>query len=85
MGNINIVSLNDLIQSEEGKAINDVPEIRVWCHPHFIKETGDDYFEVFPNFKEALAFIDGNPVCEKQPLIAFRGREINIFELPKVE
>jgi len=77
----NIYILNDLIQSNN--PINDIPEIRVWCHPHFIKETGDDYFEVFDTFKEAVAFIKDNPITEKNPVIAFRGKEINIFKMKK--
>ena len=80
---IDILVLNDLIQKEPGKVINNIPEIRVWCHPHFVKEDGEDYYEVFSSFEEALSFIKNNPKAEKAPSIAFRGKEINIFELPE--
>ena len=76
---------NDLIQGEKDKAINDIPEIRVWCHPHFIGKSGDDYYNIFDNFLDALTFITENEEAEKQPLIAFRGKEINIFELEKTK
>ena len=40
------------------KQIRDVPEIRVWCHPHKIGMKGEDYFQVFTTFKEAFRYIN---------------------------
>ena len=74
-----IPTLIDMIQEERGNL--EVPEIRVWCHPHKIGEKGDDYFETFESFEKALKFIKGTPKAEDTPLIAFRGYEINIFEI----
>ena len=71
--------LVDLIQ--EGEPEYSVPEIRVWCHPHKIGKDGDDYYEIFDSFRDALVFINNNKEAESVPLIAFRGYEINIFEM----
>jgi hypothetical protein len=72
-----IAALTDLIQETEG--ILEVPEIRVWCHPHKIGESGSDYYQVFDSFKEAHQFIAEHKEAEQQPLIAFRGYELNIY------
>lgn len=74
-----VPALQDVIQ-KYGKILES-PEIRVWCHPHYIDARGDDYYEVFDSFKEALNFINENADAETQPLIAFRGYELNIFEI----
>lgn len=71
----------DVVQ-KYGKVL-EVPEIRVWCHPHEIEKIGDDYYEVFSSFQEAIDFIKEHKEAEPIPLIAFRGREINIFEIKK--
>ena len=71
-------NLIDDIQSFNKKNL-DVPEIRVWSHPHYIEKEGEDSYEVFDSFEEALRFIKSNPMAEETPLIAFRGYEINIF------
>jgi hypothetical protein len=82
---VNVPSAIDVMQSK--KPIEDIPEIRVWCCPHRqiggIKpeQKGDDYYEVFGSFKEALAFIDKHPEAENEPLIAFKGFELNIFDM----
>lgn len=68
----------DLIQQE---TMILSPEIRVWCHPHKVGQSGDDYYNVFPTFAEAETFIREHPEAEDQPLIAFAGKEINIYEL----
>lgn len=66
--------LKDVTQS---KRIIEVPEIRVWIH----NTEGDDYYKVFPNFNEALAFCEKNKDAEDNPLIAFKGYEINLWGL----
>jgi len=73
-----IPTTNDLTQ--EGKKIQ-IPEIRVWCHPHYIKKDGDDYYYVFETFKEAERFISKHKEAEEIPLIAFRGYEINLYDI----
>ena len=67
----------DIIQECNGNL--EAPEIRVWCHPHYIGKDEPDYYEVFATFPEALGFIDGHKDAEDVPLIAFRGYEFNIF------
>lgn len=57
------------------------PEIRVWCHPHYINKEGSDYYEVFKTFDEAMTFCNSHDEAEGFPLIAFRGYEINIFSI----
>jgi hypothetical protein len=72
--------LKDVVQ-KYGKTITDVPEIRVWCHPHRIGKDGDDYYYVFDSFRDALEFIKKHKEAEEVPLIAFMGYEINIFDM----
>jgi len=74
---IRIGVMNDLIQEARGNLI--VPEIRVWCHPHYIGKKGDDYYRVFDTFKDAIDFIAQHDEAEEIPMIAFNGKEINIF------
>lgn len=69
----------DLIQKCKGKL--ETPEIRVWCHPHKIGESGDDYYQLFASFADALAFISTHKEAEPFPLIAFGGYELNIFDM----
>lgn len=69
--------LVDLIQEYEKKEY-EIPEIRVWCHP---LKGGDDYYYVFDTFKQAVKFSKTHTEAESVPLIAFRGYEINIFDL----
>ena len=69
----------DIIQVCEGNLW--VPELRVWCHPHYIDKAGDDYYEVFGTFQEALDFIAKHKEAEDSPLVAFRGYELNLFEI----
>ena len=68
----------DLIQ-QHGEEITDVPEIRVWCHPHKIGKQRDKYFRVFKTFTAALNFISKHKEADDTPLIAFKGFEIDIF------
>ena len=68
----------DLIQGDKPL---EVPEIRVWCHPHFVKKSGSDYYKVFDTFKEAMDFCSSHDEAEEVPLLAFRGYEINLFEI----
>ena len=75
-----ISTVKDIIQEVEGTL--EVPEIRVWCHPHYIGQEGDEYWEIFNTFKEALDFIKAHKEAEVAPVIAFRGEEINIFAEP---
>lgn len=69
---------NDLTQTEK---ILETPEIRVWCHPHYINESSSDYYMVFATFQEAEKFIKEHKEAEDIPLIAFAGKEINIYSL----
>lgn len=71
-----IPSTIDILQGTDNKL--EVPEIRVWCHPHYIGIDGDDYYEVFPSFVDALSFISTHKEAEDIPLVAFRGRELNL-------
>ena len=74
-----VPATKDLIQESRGNL--EVPEIRVWCHPHLMGNVGDDYYEVFNGFEEAIEFIKTDKRAEKVPLIAFRGYELNIFDM----
>ena len=74
-----IAASKDLMQEFNGNL--DIPEIRVWCHPHYIKEEGDDYFHTFKTFKKAIEFIKSHKGAEEHPLIAINGYELNIFDL----
>ena len=76
---MNIPTLKDIIQETEGNL--KVPEIRVWCHPHKIGKSGDDYWHMFDSFEKALDFIKKHKEAESNPLIAFRGYEINLWEI----
>lgn len=78
-----VPSTKDLIQESRGNL--EEPEIRVWCHPHYINEEGDDYYEVFDKFSDALEFIRIHPEAEEVPLIAFRGRELNLWAMEEVK
>jgi len=75
---INIPMTKDVLQI--GSPL-EVPEIRVWCHPHKVGRTGSDSYFVFKTFKEALEFCAQSDEAEEIPLIAFRGYEINLFEI----
>ena len=70
-----IAAMIDMIQ--EGTCNLTIPEIRVWYHP----PEGDDCFKVFDTFQEAADFIKGNPTAEDVPLVAFKGWELNIFDI----
>lgn len=76
---VNVPATKDLIQESEGNLT--IPEIRVWCHPHHIGESGGDYYNVFNSFMKALAFIKKHKEAERVPLIAVNGYELNIFEV----
>lgn len=74
--------LIDVLQ-EFGETL-ETPEIRVWCHGG-----GDDAFETFKTFEDAQTFINSaagkKARCESVPLLAFRGFELNLYELPQLE
>jgi len=72
----------DMIQQTESNSW--VPEIRVWCHPHKVEEEGEDFYEVFESFAEAVDFCGSHPKAEDVPLIAFRGYELNLWEMAPV-
>ena len=74
---VTIVGLRDATQ---GAAELKQPEIRVWCHPHKIGGSGDDWYEVFNSFREAQDFIKTHKEAEDTPLIAINGYELNIFD-----
>lgn len=73
-----IPTMRDMMQTKEKLQ---TPEIRVWCHPEKIDKIGDDYFKTFISFEEAIRFIKTHDEAEKAPLIAFKGYEINIFDI----
>jgi len=77
-----VPATTDMIQETRGKL--ESPEIRVWCHPHRIGEDGDDTYVVFEGFKEAEEFIQSHPEAEDTPLIAFRGYELNLWNMEPV-
>lgn len=78
---VKVPATKDLIQEVEGNR-EILPEIRVWCHPHRINEAGDDYYYVFPTFLEALDYIQTHPEAENDPLVAFKGYELNLWAIP---
>lgn len=65
--------------------IEEIPEIRVWCHPAKLGKGEADYYHVFPTFTEAISYIRTNKEAEDAPLIAFKGYEINIFDVPSLK
>lgn len=75
---IKIPALIDIMQNKKKL---EVPEIRVWCHPHKVGLPGDDYYIPFQSFEGAMKFIKTYKGAERVPLLAFRGYEINLFEL----
>jgi len=77
---VNVPATKDMIQEVEGN-IENTPEIRVWCHPHKIEENGSDYYYTFPTFSDALQFIQTHPEAEDVPLVAFRGYELNLWDI----
>lgn len=76
--NVPVPATIDLIQEVEGNL--EVPEIRVWCHPHKINKSGDDFYQKFYSFKEAIHFVEIRPEAERSILIAFRGYEFDLFQ-----
>ena len=70
----------DAIQEAVGK-FETIPEIRVWVHPHKIGSQGSDTYITFSTFLEALVFIEAHPEAEKVPLVAFRGYELNLWDM----
>ncbi len=74
--------LIDCIQ-EFGETL-EMPEIRVWCHGG-----GDDGYHTFKSFEEAWKFIKSakgkKECCESVPLLAFRGFELNLWDMPQLK
>lgn len=70
-----VPATTDVIQKVCGKL--EMPEIRVWVHP----KLGSDDFVTFVSFGTALAFIKEHPEAERVPLLAFRGYELNLWEM----
>ena len=75
-----VPATTDVLQSENKL---ETPEIRVWYKPI---DGGDSGYEVFGNFEEALAVAGKNDadkkvVWESNPLVAFRGYELNLWEM----
>jgi len=54
----------------------DIPQIRVWVHP---KDGGEDRFEIFPSFEEAIEFAVHDDEAEDMIFLAFAGYELNIM------
>ena len=72
-----ITPSSDVIQRFAG-AIDEIPEIRVWRNGE-----KEDHYETFSTFEDAKAYIEAHPnECEPYPVLAFRGWEIPIYELP---
>jgi hypothetical protein len=80
---MNVPAAVDIIQEVNGSL--EVPEIRVWIHPHRIGKDGDDYYFVFKSFEAALKFISSHPEAEETPLVAFRGYEMDLFAIKRRE
>lgn len=81
-----VPATTDILQETRGNL--EVPEIRVWVHPHRVYEEGEDHYEVFESFEQALEFAGEMPGAENTPLVAFRGYELNLWEMqpdPKEE
>jgi len=73
------------IMQEGGKEL-EVPEIRVWFHPHRVGRRGDDYYQVCDSFKQAMELIEAHPKeAEPTPMLAFRGYELNLWEMKTEE
>lgn len=73
---MDFATARDILQEEKKLKI---PEIRVWCHPHYIGKSGSDYYNVFKTFKKAMNFIKKHKEAERFPLIAFNGLEISLW------
>ena len=80
---ISVPATIDDIQEMKGKL--EIPQIRVWCNPHKLGKNGDHYYHVFGSFNKALKFIERHPEAEKHPLIAFKGFEMDIFQIKEEE
>jgi hypothetical protein len=66
-----------LVKSGGGYVWDEVLEYRVWCHPPDGApdiDDGNDYYNVFDNYEEALEFSDENPGTE-EPLALVLQRE----------
>lgn len=77
-----VPAMRDIIQEVYGKL--EVPEIRVWVHPHKIGREGADEYAVFLSFAEALAYIKAHPEAERGPLVAFGGYELDLWGMTPV-
>jgi hypothetical protein len=75
----------DLIQVF-GSGKLDKPEVRVWCHPGRVGESGDDYYMLFScettspesiakTLTSARRYIKRHKEAESEPLIAYDGYE----------
>ncbi len=75
----------DLIQAF-GSGKLDRPEIRVWCHPRRVDESGDDYYMLFScettspesiakTLTKARRYIKRHEEAESEPLFAYDGYE----------
>jgi len=75
---IPVPALLDGVQEADGNLLQ-LPEIRVWCHPHRVGRDGPHYFRRFHSFAGAVRECALNPSAEETPLLAFRGFELNLF------
>ena len=75
----------DLIQIYSSGKL-DKPEVRVWCHPGKVGESGDDYYMRFfskttsldsiaKSLSQARKYIKSHEEAETEPLIAYDGYE----------
>jgi thiamine monophosphate kinase len=72
----------------------DRPEVRVWCHPRRVDESGDDYYmlfscettsvdSIFKALTRARRYIKRHEEAESEPLIAYDGNEFTEEEFWK--
>jgi hypothetical protein len=67
----------DVIQ-KYGKVLKE-PEIRVWCHPHYIGRRGSDYYRVFENITKAFNYARNTKSAEKNIFLAVNGYEYSLI------
>lgn len=76
---VSVGILEDVIQRKESNL--EVPEIRVWCHSHNVGNLKGDYYYAFDTFQDAVDFCARTKTAENNPILAFRGYEINLYTI----
>jgi len=67
----------DVVQEAEGN--KEIPEIRVWVHPHKVGQAGSDTYLAFQTIQEAEEYIRTNEAAERYPLLAVNGKEFDLY------